>query len=106
MVRTLFTLVAAASAVLCALALLAWPYTGVAAAGHRLALEFQRPDGRWELAAERGRLRLGNGPQVKWEREDRARVKQLLFEAEYLVVMRSAEISESRQQYAIAKDDD
>src|SRR5437763_1323831 len=48
------------SALLCATALLIW----AAFSERHLAIEFQRPSGRWEIATDLGRLWLDNSPQV------------------------------------------
>src|SRR3954451_17174271 len=76
MFRTLFTFAAAASAILCAGALVTWACT--AAGRHRLTGEVQRADGRWEFAADRGGLRLDDRPHVQWEQDDRRRVVRML----------------------------
>src|SRR6476661_7705063 len=68
MLRKLFTLAAAVSAVMCVAACALWMRCRLTAGP--APIEFQRADGRWELVAERGRLRLDNAPQVRLDRVD------------------------------------
>src|SRR5689334_18367047 len=101
MLRSLLTLAAAASAILWAASLLAWMY--VVSGGRRLAVAFQRPDGRWELVAERGILRLDNWPQRKWEREDSERLQRLLTAAIGGVRDAADEIVRTRRENEVAR---
>lgn len=63
--RTAFSFVAGLSALLCAAMLLIW----AAFSDRHLAIEFQRPSGRWEVATDLGRLWPDNSPQVNRDRQ-------------------------------------
>jgi hypothetical protein len=63
--RTLFTLAAAVSAILCGAVSVAWVRGGSA----RTAMEFRRADGVWEVSSAQGRFSLDNAPQCRLERE-------------------------------------
>jgi hypothetical protein len=73
--RTLFTLAAALSAVLCAAACVLWARGGRV----RTAVEFRRAGCVWELASAQGRFLLDNEPQRRLEREASLRERRRLM---------------------------
>src|SRR5215213_641189 len=67
MVRRLFTLLSALSLLLFVAAVVLWVRSYRATD----AVEFQRRDGRWQVASHGGRFWLDNGPQQRVELEHR-----------------------------------
>jgi hypothetical protein len=63
MLRRLFTVLSALSLLLCAATVALW----VRSYRVKQVAEFQRRDGRWEVASHAGRIRLDNSPQRRME---------------------------------------
>lgn len=97
--RTAFSFAACLSALLCAIMLLIW----AAFPDRHLAIEFQRPSGRWEVATDLGRVWLDNSPQVNREQRFGDRAGQVMEAAHNQVFRATDELAASRQEYESAR---
>src|SRR3954464_15095600 len=93
--RTAFSLAAGLSALLCAATLLIW----AAFSDRHLAIEFQRPSGRWEVATDLGRVWLDNSPQVNREQRFQDQAGQAVQAAADQRFRARDELVTSRQEY-------
>jgi len=97
--RTAFSFAACLSALLCAVVLLIW----AAFPDRHLAIQFQRPSGRWEVATDLGRLWLDNSPQVNREQRFQDRAGQVMESARNQVYRATDELAASRRAYESAR---